>query len=202
MNLLVTVVLLPAVFPARASRSGPDSVRAGTFDTVAVSAVALADPRLEQAIDTLAPLPTTTTVAPPPTTLAPRPRPTTTVPRRPDVRPAQATPTTARPTTSTTARPTTTTSTTRPPAPPTDPNGGTQEGKGTWYHQQSGICAHRTLPFGTVVTVVNTRNGRSTQCTVGDRGPFVAGYIIDLAPEQFDQISARSAGVFPAKISW
>ena len=53
-----------------------------------------------------------------------------------------------------------------------------------------------------MVTVVNTRNGKSTRCRVGDRGPFVAGYIIDLAPEQFDQISARSAGVFPAKISW
>ena len=52
MNVILTVALLPAVFPARGSRSEADSVRAGTFDTVAVSAlVAETDPTFDQAIE-------------------------------------------------------------------------------------------------------------------------------------------------------
>ena len=42
-------------------------------------------------------------------------------------------------------------------------------------------CAHRTLPMGTVVTV-RTHAGRSVQCVVNDRGPFVRGRIIDVTP--------------------
>lgn len=207
-NLVVTAVLLPALFMARGD-TGPDhqAVRAGTFDTVAVSATAGAGATaqgadVEAILDELAPVPTTAppTTAPPPTTTTtarprprPRPRPTTTA-APPAVRPAQAEPA---PTTTTTRPPSTTTS-----AKPGDPPARTESGKATWYHQRSGICAHKTLPFGTKVTVTNTRNGRTTQCTVGDRGPFVEGYIIDLAPEQFDQVSSRSAGVFPTKITW
>ena len=42
-------------------------------------------------------------------------------------------------------------------------------------------AAHRTLPFGTQVTVVNRNNGRSAVVRVNDRGPFVHGRVIDLA---------------------
>jgi rare lipoprotein A len=43
-------------------------------------------------------------------------------------------------------------------------------------------AAHKTLPFGTRVRVVNKRNGRSVVVRVNDRGPFVRGRIIDLTP--------------------
>ncbi len=43
-------------------------------------------------------------------------------------------------------------------------------------------AAHRTLPFGTKVTVVNRGNGRSTVVRINDRGPFVHGRVIDLSP--------------------
>jgi rare lipoprotein A len=43
-------------------------------------------------------------------------------------------------------------------------------------------AAHRTLPFGTMVRVTNERNGRSVVVRINDRGPFVAGRIIDLMP--------------------
>ena len=43
-------------------------------------------------------------------------------------------------------------------------------------------AAHRTLPFGTRVRVVNRRNGRSVVVRINDRGPFVHGRIIDLTP--------------------
>jgi rare lipoprotein A len=34
-------------------------------------------------------------------------------------------------------------------------------------------CAHRTRPFGSIVTV--SHEGHSIQCRVNDRGPFVRG---------------------------
>jgi len=42
-------------------------------------------------------------------------------------------------------------------------------------------AAHRTLPFGTHVMVTNLENDRSVVVRINDRGPFVAGRIIDLS---------------------
>jgi rare lipoprotein A len=59
-------------------------------------------------------------------------------------------------------------------------------------HMRSGelTAAHRTLPFGTRVTVVNHSNGRSVVVRINDRGPFVRGRVIDLSPA-----AARAIGV-------
>jgi rare lipoprotein A len=43
-------------------------------------------------------------------------------------------------------------------------------------------AAHRTLPFGTSVTVRNRRTGKSVVVRINDRGPFVSGRVIDLSP--------------------
>ena len=51
------------------------------------------------------------------------------------------------------------------------------------YASASGFtAAHRTLPFGTHVRVTNHQTGRSVVVRINDRGPFVAGRIIDLTP--------------------
>src|ERR1700761_3136585 len=42
-------------------------------------------------------------------------------------------------------------------------------------------AAHRTLPFGSQVTVTNTENGRSVTVVINDRGPFTHGVTLDLA---------------------
>ena len=51
-------------------------------------------------------------------------------------------------------------------------------------------AAHRTLPFGTMVTVTNDHTGNSVVVRINDRGPFVRGRIIDLSPA-----AARVIGV-------
>jgi rare lipoprotein A len=51
-------------------------------------------------------------------------------------------------------------------------------------------AAHRTLPFGTQVTVFNRSNGRSAVVRINDRGPFVRGRVIDLSPA-----AARALGI-------
>ncbi|MCU1457175.1 MAG: hypothetical protein JWL73_1267 [Actinomycetia bacterium] len=80
--------------------------------------------------------------------------------------------------------------------------GHSESGGATWYQITAGTCAHKTIPMGTVVTVTNTQNGRSTTCVVADRGPFAAGRIIDLSPDTFDKIANRSQGVVPVTLSW
>lgn len=47
-------------------------------------------------------------------------------------------------------------------------------------------AAHRTLPFGTLVFIVAQKTGRSAVVRITDRGPFIAGRIIDVS-----QIAAR-----------
>jgi rare lipoprotein A len=42
-------------------------------------------------------------------------------------------------------------------------------------------AAHKVLPMRAKVTVTNLENGRSTALTVNDRGPFVAGRVLDLS---------------------
>ena len=43
-------------------------------------------------------------------------------------------------------------------------------------------AAHKTVPFGSRVTVYNRRNGRSATVRINDRGPYVTGRVIDLSP--------------------
>ena len=44
------------------------------------------------------------------------------------------------------------------------------------------IAASKTLPLGTKARVTNLETGRSALVTIEDRGPFVAGRIVDLSP--------------------
>lgn len=43
------------------------------------------------------------------------------------------------------------------------------------------VAAHRSLPFGSRVRVVNLRNGRNVVVQITDRGPYARGRIIDLS---------------------
>lgn len=75
-------------------------------------------------------------------------------------------------------------------------------GKASWYSGPAGTCAHRTLPFGTQVSVTNVANGRSVVCRVADRGPFVDGRVIDLSHDVFSQIANPGVGVISVRLSW
>ena len=52
---------------------------------------------------------------------------------------------------------------------------------GTIYNQTELTAAHQTLPLGTHVMVTHLENGRTTEVTINDRGPFAKGRIIDLS---------------------
>ncbi len=58
---------------------------------------------------------------------------------------------------------------------------GNHTANGEIYDMHGISAAHKTLPFGTVVRVVEIETGRSVVVRINDRGPFVEGRIIDLS---------------------
>ena len=60
-------------------------------------------------------------------------------------------------------------------------------------------AAHRSLPFGTMVRVTNTRNNRSVVVRINDRGPFVRGRVIDLTPAGAHAIGM--SGIAPVSLA-
>lgn len=59
---------------------------------------------------------------------------------------------------------------------------GEKTANGEYAHAGRLTAAHKTLPFGTRVQVTNRHTGRSVVVRINDRGPYVAGRIIDLTP--------------------
>lgn len=58
---------------------------------------------------------------------------------------------------------------------------GRRTASGQAFNSAGYTAAHRTLPFGSQVTVTNPDNGRSVTVVINDRGPFTHGVTIDLA---------------------
>ncbi len=54
---------------------------------------------------------------------------------------------------------------------------------GERYNHNAITAAHRSLPFGTLIRVANTRNDRAIVVRINDRGPFVRGRQLDLSGE-------------------
>lgn len=72
---------------------------------------------------------------------------------------------------------------------------GRRTSDGSRYHRDSLTCAHRTLPFGTLLKVRNVQNGREVVVKVTDRGPFGRGRIVDLSLAAARELDMLSAGV-------
>lgn len=91
----------------------------------------------------------------------------------------------------------------------------TQSGKASYYakswtgrrtsngerlHHDSLTCAHRSLPFGTLLKVTNLLNGKQVVVRVTDRGPFVRGRIVDLSWGAAKAIGMLSQGIAPVSV--
>ena len=61
-------------------------------------------------------------------------------------------------------------------------------------------AAHKTLPMPSVVRVTNLDNGKSLVVRINDRGPFVAGRIIDLSSEAARLIGYRDQGIARVRV--
>jgi rare lipoprotein A len=61
-------------------------------------------------------------------------------------------------------------------------------------------AAHKTLPLGTKVTVINLNNNKRVKVKINDRGPFVEGRIIDLSKIAAEKLDMLESGVAPVVI--
>lgn len=91
----------------------------------------------------------------------------------------------------------------------------TEEGLASWYGGKfqgrataSGeiydaaqmTAAHKSLPFGTLVKVTNLENGKEVLVRINDRGPFVAGRIIDLSRAAAVSLGMAGSGVARVRV--
>ncbi len=72
---------------------------------------------------------------------------------------------------------------------------GRKTSDGSRYNQDGLTAAHRSLPFGTKLLVMNRRTGQSCVVQVNDRGPFVGDRIIDLSRGAAKQLDMLGSGV-------
>ncbi|MFN5966277.1 MAG: septal ring lytic transglycosylase RlpA family protein, partial [Pseudanabaena sp.] len=92
---------------------------------------------------------------------------------------------------------------------------GTMTGMASWYgpgfdgnYSASGeifnasdlTAAHPSLPFGTLVRVVNMDNGQSVVVRINDRGPYAHGRVIDVSTAAANMIGLISSGVAPVRL--
>lgn len=77
---------------------------------------------------------------------------------------------------------------------------GRKMANGRRFNPNSNVAASRSLPLGTVARVRNLRNERQTTVKVEDRGPYVPGRILDVAPKAADDLDMREQGVAPVVV--
>lgn len=71
---------------------------------------------------------------------------------------------------------------------------------GEIYNENQLSAAHRTLPMGSLIRVVNLKTGQSAVMRITDRGPFVAGRILDLSVAAAKAVGLWRAGVGEVRI--
>ncbi|NTV44209.1 MAG: septal ring lytic transglycosylase RlpA family protein [Candidatus Yonathbacteria bacterium] len=76
-------------------------------------------------------------------------------------------------------------------------NGGPAAGGGRFDTYRDLTVAHRRLPYGTIVRMINRANGRSVTVRVTDRGPYVRGRSFDLSYR-----AAKEIGIIRPGTGW
>src|SRR4051812_22636229 len=79
---------------------------------------------------------------------------------------------------------------------------GRKTSNGEIFKQRKKTAAHRTLPFGTKVTVTNLTNGKTVKVRINDRGPFVTGRTIDLSKKAAKKLDMVNAGVAEVELKY
>src|SRR5436853_6147740 len=73
---------------------------------------------------------------------------------------------------------------------------------GKKFSQHKLTAAHKTLPFGTKVKVINLTNHKKVKVRITDRGPFVQGRIIVLSKKAAKRIDMIEEGIAPVEIKY
>lgn len=74
---------------------------------------------------------------------------------------------------------------------------GRRTANGEKYNMYAFTAAHKSLPFGSRLLVVNLQNNRSLMVRVNDRGPYIGGRILDLSYAAAKELDMVGSGVTP-----
>jgi rare lipoprotein A len=77
---------------------------------------------------------------------------------------------------------------------------GTQTANGEKFNTNELTAAHPTLPFGTKLQVTNVATGRSVTVRINDRGPYVAGRVVDVSYAAADALGMVGGGLAKVKL--
>jgi rare lipoprotein A len=77
---------------------------------------------------------------------------------------------------------------------------GKKTASGGIYDQSEFTAAHRFLPLGSKVRVTNLQNEKSVDVEINDRGPFIAGRIIDLSRAAAKALEMLEDGITRVRI--
>lgn len=77
---------------------------------------------------------------------------------------------------------------------------GKKTANGERFDQNELTAAHRTLPFNSIVRVVNTSNKNSVIVRINDRGPYAKNRIIDLSKKAAEKIDMIDNGTTKVKL--
>lgn len=71
---------------------------------------------------------------------------------------------------------------------------------GETFNMFAMTAAHKTLPLGTMIRAVNLVNGKSVIVRINDRGPFIAGRVLDLSFKAAKELDMVERGIVPIRI--
>ena len=77
---------------------------------------------------------------------------------------------------------------------------GRKTASGESFNMYAMTCAHKTLPFGTLLRVTNLSNNKSVDVRVNDRGPFVKGREIDVSKAAAQKLGMIKSGTARVRI--
>ena len=77
---------------------------------------------------------------------------------------------------------------------------GKRTSNGERFNMNDYTCAHKSLPFDTILRVTNLANGKTCEVRVNDRGPFVASREIDLSKAAAIKLGMIGSGTTIVKL--
>ena len=77
---------------------------------------------------------------------------------------------------------------------------GKKTSNGERFNMYDLTCAHKSLPFNTILKVTNLANGKSVNVRVNDRGPFVLNREIDLSKKAAAELGMIKSGTTKVKL--
>ena len=77
---------------------------------------------------------------------------------------------------------------------------GRKTASGSKYNMHDLTCAHKTLPFGTLLRITNLSNYLSVIVTVTDRGPYTTGRTVDLSYGAAKKLNIIKKGIANCKV--